>query len=235
MRLVSLKNLPGGLLAMVFPATSLLRAILAMLLFAALGYAIWLSWYVSRNKRQRMENGKWSTEGLRVEDERARKCVSLCRIIFLGIIGAACAFYFIFGNPVIYLNNAKLKKALSTLDSGSVTLEEIVPFEWTSAYTFDPYTSIDFIEWATGSRSPALRESYSEGMTHVVFTDNGQVVASVCAYPASLGYYLTFAGVKATRYADQNGGYYCIKYGDEIVFEVMQEEGFVRLDVRDGE
>lgn len=54
------------------------------------------------------------------------------------------------------MNNAKLKEALSTLDSDSTTLEEIVPFEWTTVYTFDPYTSIDRIERVTGSRSPTL-------------------------------------------------------------------------------
>lgn len=220
------------LLAMVCPVTTLLRVILSVLLLIALGYAIWLCWYVSRHKRLRMENGEWEAGVLSPEDEKAWKQSNLWHSIILGIVVALGAFYLIFGDPRIYLNNAKLKKALSTLDSDSATLEEVVPFEWTSVYTFDPYTSIDHIEWVTGSKSPALKESVSEGMTHVVFTNRGQVVASVCAYPTSIGYYLEFTGGKNTYYGYLDGGYSQIEYGDEIVFEVMQDEGFVKLFAR---
>ena len=211
------------LLAMVCPVTTLLRVILSVLLLIALGYAIWLCWYVSRHKRLRMENGEWEAGVLSPGDENAWKQSNLWHSIILGIVMALGAFY---------LNNAKLKKALSTLDSDSATLEEVVPFEWTSVYTFDPYTSIDHIEWVTGSKSPALKESVSEGMTHVVFTNRGQVVASVCAYPASIGYYLEFTGGENTYYGYLDGGYSHIEYGDEIVFEVMQDEGFVKLFAR---
>ena len=141
----------------------------------ALGYAIWLCWYVSRHKRLRMENGEWGLGVLSAEEENAWKQSNLWHSIILGIVVVLGIFYLIFGDPRIYLNNAKLKKALSTLDSGSATLEEIVPFEWTTVYTFDPYTSIDRIEWVTGSKSSVLKESVSEGMTHVVFTNRGHL------------------------------------------------------------
>ena len=205
---------------------------MSVLLLIALGYAIWLCWYVSRHKRLRMENGEWEAGVLSPEDEKAWKQSNLWHSIILGIVVALGAFYLIFGDPRIYLNNAKLKKALSTLYSDSATLEEVVPFEWTSVYTFDPYTSIDHIEWVTGSKSPALKESVSEGMTHVVFTNRGQVVASVCAYPTSIGYYLEFTGGENTYYGYLDGGYSHMEYGDEIVFEVMQDEGFVKLFAR---
>ena len=219
----------AGLLAVVCPVTTLLRVILVGLLLIALGYAIWFCRCVSRHIRLRMENGEWGTGVLSAEDEKAWRQSNLWHGIILGIAVAVGAFYLIFGDPKIYLNNAKLEKALSALDSDSATLEEIVPFEWTTVYTFDPYTSIDRIEWVTSSKSPALKESVSEGMTHVVFTNRGQVVASVCAYPTSIGYDLEFTGGENTYYDYPDGGYSHIECGDEIVFEVMQEEGFVKL------
>lgn len=145
----------AGLLAVACPATTLLKVILIGLLLIALGYAIWLCWYVSRHKRLRMENGEWGTGVLSAEDEKAWKRSSLWHSVIFGMAVVLGIFYVIFGDPRIYMNNAKLKKALSALDSGSATLEEIVPFAWTTVYTFDPYTSIDRIERVTGSKSPA--------------------------------------------------------------------------------
>lgn len=48
----------AGLLAVVCPVTTLLRVILVGLLLIALGYAIWLCWYVSSQKWLRMKNGE---------------------------------------------------------------------------------------------------------------------------------------------------------------------------------
>ena len=132
----------------------------------------------------------------------------------------------------VYFNNAKLEKTLTALECDSITLEEIVPFEWTTVYTFDLYTSKERIERVVGSKSPALKESVSEGMNHVVFINRGRVVASVCTHPASTGYYLSFTGGENTYYSYSDGGYSHIEYGDEIVFEVMQDDGFVRLYAR---
>lgn len=222
----------AGLLASVCPATMLLKVTLIGLILIAVGYAIWFFRYVSKHKRLRMESGEWGTGILSEKDEKAWKQSNLWHGIILGIAMVLFAFYLIFGDPRIYFNNAKLEKTLSALDCDSITLEEIVPFEWTTVYTFDPYTSIDRIERITGSRSPALKESFSEGLTHVVFTNKGQVVASVCGAPTSIGYYLGFTGGDATYYSYPDGGYSHIEYGDEIAFEVMPGNGFVRLYAR---
>ena len=219
-------------MASVCSVTTLLRATLMGLLLIAVGYAIWFSWYVSKHKRLRMKNGEWGTGILSAEDEKAWKRSNLWHGIILGIAGVLFALYLIFGDPRIYFNNAKLEKTLSALDCDSITLEEIVPFEWTTVYTFDPYTSKERIERVVGSKSPALKESVSEGMNHVVFTNRGRVVASVCTHPASTGYYLSFTGGENTYYSYSDGGYSHIEYGDEIVFEVMQDDGFVRLYAR---
>lgn len=220
------------LLASVCSVTTLLRATLMGLLLIAVGYAIWFSWYVSKHKRLRMKNGEWGTGILSAKDEKAWKRSNLWHGIILGIAGVLFALYLIFGDPRIYFNNAKLEKTLTALECDSITLEEIVPFEWTTVYTFDPYTSKERIERVVGSKSPALKESVSEGMNHVVFTNRGRVVASVCTHPASTGYYLSFTGGENTYYSYSDGGYSHIEYGDEIVFEVMQDDGFVRLYAR---
>ena len=222
----------AGLLASVCSVTTLLRATLMGLLLIAVGYAIWFSWYVSKHKRLRMKNGEWGTGILSAEDEKAWKRSNLWHGIILGIAGVLFALYLIFGDPRIYFNNAKLEKTLTALECDSITLEEIVPFEWTTVYTFDLYTSKERIERVVGSKSPALKESVSEGMNHVVFTNRGRVVASVCTHPASTGYYLSFTGGENTYYSYSDGGYSHIEYGDEIVFEVMQDDGFVRLYAR---
>ena len=108
-------------------------------------------------------------------------------------------------------------------------MEEVVPFEWTTVYTFDPYTSLDRIKWITGSKSPALKESVSEGMTHIVFKDHSRVMASVCAYPSSIGYSLSFTGGKNTYYGYPDGGYSHIEYGDQVEFKVTKDAGIVML------
>ena len=219
----------SGLLAAFCPVTATLRVILAILLIFAVGYAIWVSLYISKHKRIRMESGEWGAAVLSEDDEKAWKHSDLWHNIVLGIIVLLGVLYLIFGDPRIYINNEKLEDALTELTTDSVTLEEVVPFEWTTVYTFDPYTSIDRIEWITGSKSPALKESVSEGMTHFVFMNKGRVMASVCAYPSIVGYSLSFAGGKNTYYDYADGGYSHIEYGDGTVFDVTQVDGLVRL------
>lgn len=62
-----------GLLAVICPITAFLRAVLITLLLAAAGYAVWLCWYVSKHKRQRIFKGEWGTGVLSPEEEKAWK------------------------------------------------------------------------------------------------------------------------------------------------------------------
>lgn len=221
--------LAAGLLAAFCPVTTVLRIILWILLIFAVGYAVWFLWYISKHKRLKMESGEWDAAALSEDEKFAWKRSTVCHNIGLGVLLVICVFYLIFGDPRIYMNNAKLKETLIQLDTTSITLEEVVPFEWTTVYTFDPYTSLELIEWITGSKSPALKESVSEGMTHIVFMNRGSVAASVCAYPSSIGYSMYFTGGGNTYYDYPDGGYSHIEYGDQIVFEVTREEEIIRL------
>ena len=219
----------AGLLASVCSVTTILRVLLCILLIFAVGYAIWFSWYVSKQERLRIESGEWGATSLSGEEERAWKRSDRWHNVAYAILMVLCVLYLIFGDPRIHINNAKLKDALTGISSESVILEEVIPFEWTTVYTFDPYTSLDVIERVTGSKSPALKESVNEGMTHFVFNNRGRVVASVCAYPSSVGYSLNFYGGKNTYYDYRDGGYSHIEYGDQIEFEITREDGIVRL------
>ena len=105
----------AGLLAALCPVTTLLRVILIGLLLVALVYAIWLAWYVSKYEQLRMESGEWSTGVLSAEDENVWKRSECWRNIFLGIIVVLGSLYLIFGDPRIYMNNAKLEKALTEI------------------------------------------------------------------------------------------------------------------------
>ena len=221
--------LPAALLSMFCPLTDDLRAVLITLLTLASIYAIWFGWYVLSNKRTYIEDKDSENGELRVEEENAWKMVSRVHSIVLVLLMVLGGLYLHFGAPYIYLNNSKLKTTITSLDCDSTVLEDIVPFEWTMVYTFGPYTSKDCMKRIVGAQSPALRESISEGMIDVVFTDRRRVVASVCAYPENLGYDLKISGEKAMY---PGGGCTYLEYGDQAVFKVTKEDGLVRLYTR---
>ena len=218
-----------GLFAMFCPWTDALRAVLITLLTLASIYAICFGWYVLSNKRTYIEDKDSENGELRIEEENAWKMVSRVHSIVLVLLMVLGGLYLHFGAPYIYLNNSKLKTTITSLDCDSTVLEDIVPFEWTMVYTFGPYTSKDCMKRIVGAQSPALRESISEGMIDVVFTDRRRVVASVCAYPENLGYDLKISGEKAMY---PGGGCTYLEYGDQAVFKVTKEDGLVRLYTR---
>ena len=137
-------------------------------------------------------------------------------------------FYFIFGDPVIYINNYKLKTAMTELEKDRITLEETVPFEWTRVYSFGPYFPLKDIERITGSKSPALNDSVTEEMENLIFMNHGRVVSSVCKRPSSTGYSLNL-GVNAVTDFCNGDNYSQMDYGDSIEFEVTLENGMINL------
>ncbi len=74
------------ILAIRLPATSVLLAIWMILWAVALIGAIWLRWYVSKEKRRRQENGEWGAAVMSEEEEQTWKRVGRWRAILYCVI-----------------------------------------------------------------------------------------------------------------------------------------------------
>lgn len=128
---------------------------------------------------------------------RRQKCRRLLTgfvsaVLLLTVLFSLCFCIFI-GNPVVVWHNRQLEKAITGLDGmQQVTLNQVVPFEWDTVYTFDPYTSRQEIAETIGFDSGSIQETWSEGMTQLLFVKDQRVTASVCGYPSRLGYDVVF-------------------------------------------
>ena len=98
-------------------------------------------------------------------------------LIFSGFM-----YYILFGNPFVSWNDNKLEKAMDDLSAETITLEEIVPFEWDEVYTFDPYTSREEIAETIGFDSQEIKEPVSEFMTQLIFVKDDKIVSCICKY-----------------------------------------------------
>ena len=68
-----------------------------------------------------------------------KKEKTIISIVTISLIMALT--YMIIGNPIVIVNNQKLQREIIAVNSDYVELNEIVPFEWDTVYTFEPYTS----------------------------------------------------------------------------------------------
>ena len=213
------------IITFISPVTAMLSVIITVLSVFSAGYAVWITLYVLKHKKKAVETGSWETGKLNADNEKAWKRLDLCHNVIYFIAAVFLIFYFIFGDPVIYINNYRLKTTMTEIRKNRVTLEETVPFEWTRVYSFGPYFPLKDIKKITGSKSPALDDSISEGMINLVFMNHGRVVSSVCGYPSSAGYSLSLAVNADTDYDN----YSKMDYGDLIEFQVTLEDGIVNL------
>ena len=219
----------AGIIAYVSPDAAMFKVLIAALLAFSAGICRYGSvLYIAKHKKNAVESGNWDTEKLNAEKERAWKRSDFFHNVMYFIAAVFLIFYFIFGDPVIYINNHRLKTAMTELDKERITLEETVPFEWTRVYSFDPYFPLKDIERITGSKSPALNDSVTEEMENLIFMNHGRVVSSVCKRPSSTGYSLNL-GVDAVTDFCNGDNYLQMDYGDSIEFEVTLENGIVNL------
>lgn len=114
--------------------------------------------------------------------------IILSALVVLGVVG-----YWVIGNPVVFINNQKLKNAVKSIDSETVQFNDVIPFAWDAVYTFEPYQSKESIENIIGFTSADIKENnINEGMVHLLFVNNSKVVASVLGYAGNLGYRIDF-------------------------------------------
>lgn len=135
--------------------------------------------------------------------------------ISVSIILIIALAYIAIGNPMVFFNNQKLKREVTAIKSDNVKLNEIVPFEWDTVYTFEPYTNKEQIEDVIGFKSYSIQETVSEGMVQLLFVKDKKVVCSVCGYSSTLGYRIDF--------------FDRIMYTDNAVFSVERDSDIVRL------
>ena len=82
-----------GLLAILSPASKSLGVVFIVLLLLALGYMLWLVWYISKHKRLLMERGQWGTLVLSPEEEQAWKRSGIWHCVLYGAILVAGIVY----------------------------------------------------------------------------------------------------------------------------------------------
>lgn len=119
-----------------------------------------------------------------------KKKVWMISAMAIAILAISC---YMIGNPLIAYHNYRLKQSIHTISKPTVTLNEIVPFEWDIVYTFAPYTSRSEIEEIIGFKSNAIQETVSEGMVQLLFVKDNAVCGSICGYSENLGYSVHFS------------------------------------------
>lgn len=88
------------LMGILFPMTTVSLVILVILLVAALGMSIWLTWYVSKEKRRRQENGEWGAAVMSEAEEQTWKRTERWRtILYCVIIGVGILLGILFKSP----------------------------------------------------------------------------------------------------------------------------------------
>lgn len=141
-------------------------------------------------------------------------------MILACIVLIVLAGYLIVGNPIIFINNQKLEKAIQSVATETVYLNNVVPFEWDKLYTFGAYSSRAEIEDIIGFKSTDIKENnINEGMVHLLFVKGNKVVASILGYGSNLGYSIDFT--------DKDGRQ--ITFEENALFEVTSAEGIMRL------
>lgn len=150
-----------------------------------------------------------------MKNKRKVSIVVLTCIILIGLVG-----YLTVKNPIILINNQKLANAIRSVDTQTVYLNDIVPFEWGKLYALKAYSSKEEIEDMIGFKSADIKENnINESMVHLLFVKGSKVVASVLGYDSNLGYTMNFA--------DKDGRQ--ITFEENALFEVTSAEDIVRL------
>ncbi len=132
------------------------------------------------------------------------------------------------GNPVLYINEYNLTSAIKTIDKKNKTiiLNEVVPFEWETLYSFEPYSSKEYMEEVIGFKSDEIySDDISEDMLNLIFVQDGKVVARVLDCPSKLGYDIQF---KPNEEVVNK-----IKFEDDTTFDVKKAKGIVTLNMAD--
>lgn len=137
-------------------------------------------------------------------------------IILTCIILTLFVGYLLIGNLKVFINNRNLSGAIQSINTETVYINNIVPFEWDILYTFKPYSSKEEIEEIVGFKSSAIKaNNINEDMVYLLFVKDEKVVANIRGYACNLGYSIDFMDK--------------IEFDEDALFNVEKIEGNIRL------
>lgn len=140
-----------------------------------------------------------------------KKVVILAAVICI-CVASAIIFSILFKDNIdIRNNNNALNSALQNISAETTTLDDVVPFDWDTAYYFSPYTSVERMAETMGVDSPELHESNYDDMINLVFVKEKMLVAVICEHKNNLGYDIEFDAP--------------VSKGDNTLFSVTKKDG----------
>ena len=150
-------------------------------------------------------------------------------IILLGILITLCTLILLIVQPFSanYINERDFKKSIASLtsDTKEIDLDDLVPFEWDCAYAFSAYTSVESMEEVIGFKSNKLSMNPSEGMTHIMFVYDNEVVCNIGGYPG------VYPG--EVRFRFNFSGQCELKREDNPKFSVKNQNGIKNFKLKD--
>lgn len=127
--------------------------------------------------------------------------------------------YLVIGNPVVAFRNKQLQNsilALSKQQTHTVKFQDIVPFEWDTAYTFSPDTNREEIVKKVGINDRSIKEPKDTEQTlYIVFLKDNKIISIINQNVSDIGYNIMFSDY--------------IKYSDEKYFEVQLDNDIIIL------
>lgn len=143
---------------------------------------------------------------------------ALC-ILFI-LLASIPAWRYISRQDRLTKNNIAFQKAAAAVETGVVSFNELVPFEWDALYIFYDSASKSQLEAALGFASGSVRELNAEGQRELIFVRDRQVVSCIVEMEKNAAY--------AIRCSSSP-----LLYSDNALFNVVREDGRVLLTLQE--
>ena len=127
-----------------------------------------------------------------------------------------------------HVNAGLLKEEVLSVEQSveTVNLNDITPFEWDVAYSFDPYASKDMIYKTVGYKWDNINETVNEGLNQIVFLKDGKVVCYLYGYPENNGYGIYFTSENETEIVSAS----VLKAEGNLTFQVERSDDVIYLN-----
>ena len=155
---------------------------------------------------------------------KSKKIITIVAIAMLSIV----VLINILKKDLWHVNAGLLKEEVLSVEQSveTVNLNDITPFEWDVAYSFDPYTSKDMIYKTVGYKWDNINETVNEGMSQIVFLKDGKVVCYLYGYPENNGYGIYFTSENETEIVSAS----VLKVEENLTFQVERSDDVIYLN-----